>query len=155
QLAAYQTFEYQPDLDGAPWFVPTRVETTFQCEASPCSWSRVENRLFDAFGNPIEVVESGDDGLARTTWSSFLSYADGRWLLSLKASNRLYAGVHDADDGQGLLRETLADHDSRGNMTLNRVRVSDGIYGATSHEYDAFGNETRTVDPLGNSTITR
>ena len=158
-IARYATFTYFSDADGvAPWFAPPRETREFGCDRAPtssCAWFSHEIRQYDARGNPQEVVETGDDGLARTEWTSW-QVDTTKWILARPLSVRLYSGVKAADDaGAGLEREKLMSYDARGRLSQERLRLAGTTYGSSTTSYDDYGNVTSVTDARGHATTTR
>jgi len=176
QQAAFADFFARFDAGGSPVAgaegaflrFPVVAEERLQDGSEPDAVSRVE-RVFDAYGNPVEVRGLGDPGDAGDDVTSVLTYAirdEADLLLANRPASVVTSGTS-GPPGTTLERETHVFYDDepglgavvRGNPTRVERRWG-ATWLATTRVFDAYGNlleqtlpqDVASPDPL---TVTR
>lgn len=147
------------------------------CPGAHCKRTKTSNTGYDAFGNVTQVVSYGEcDGSAypncgttndeSTVSTSYLPNNTDSYIVGLPITQRLYSGT--TATGPALLAETLIAYDQQGiavpdigkkpvrgdaTHTLKWLKER-GVHVIARQEYDGYGNVTKSIDEVGNSTKT-
>lgn len=150
------------------------VKTRKQYQLSPALYA-VSTQAYDIVGNPVVSTAyrvEGDDATARVTYTSYdgqnrpIAVTDGFGSVIAATSQTLYTSTtaYQAIDPLGRVTET--DFDGAGRAVkvwspdpstgaVNRSTPSSPTTGSpcVTTEYDAAGNATKTIDPLGREVV--
>jgi RHS repeat-associated protein len=134
------------------------------CPSWPCAFGRriYTGRSFDAWGNPTVEASWGDQDASGDERTKAWIYVPNAslFITGLKAVERLHEGTSTAGT---VLEEALTSYD--GNTTWNaaptaglptktqRMTSTTPSYQETSQQYDAWGNVTKEISPLGHETV--